>query len=320
MRSLATNIFIERKYMNTNEDTEICIIFTCAGKQERWGNAMGCPKHLVQIKGQPLLKRNIDLACSTFGVSSVYVSIASEEQRSLYSVDPRIKFFITGTEVQCYPALYSVLPLVEKMKGDVIVMLGDVFFSPRCLTTVKEHMREKRAAEPRMGDIREKRVAERMGEIREERVAETREERAVEIHIFGRPSEVENENGHSYGELYCFYIPHEKIQDLKEICEDVKLQKEQERIRRFAGWEVLATLSKRYLRETPIPRNLINTKIPIYRPRGFIPVIKYDWTIEQVLRYGRFPPEVFTTINDETDDFDLLSDWKNWTQNHPDLV
>ena len=107
------------------------VIIPAAGESHRWNNYLGMPKHLVPIgkSGQALINRTIELLIS-HGIDEIYVitdnNLITNSVKNAQIIKPEKSDYLTDT----------ILSTRERWTDKTTVMLGDVFYSRRCVETI----------------------------------------------------------------------------------------------------------------------------------------------------------------------------------------
>lgn len=177
------------------------IIFACAGDGKRWNNYNNTQKHLVNMFGKPLLQFNIEKFDKLFNLETYTVSIKCEEEKQIYNIHGKIKFYAMNENNNLeFPALYNLKKYILESEKDVLVVLGDVVFSNKCLEIVYNAVKK------------------------------------GEYAIFGR---IGKSKICDYGELFSFYIPTKAKNDFYLCVEIPKIFYERKILRRFICWEII---------------------------------------------------------------------------------
>ena len=108
------------------------VIIACAGEAKRWAEHLGVPKHLAATAdGEVLLERTISQALALS--SDVHVT-TPDDDRYADHIDPR------ATRHVCEPAAaggeYSSTRHLWSDTGRTVLLLGDVYFTDRCIATI----------------------------------------------------------------------------------------------------------------------------------------------------------------------------------------
>jgi len=188
---------------NTSNNILMRIVFACAGEQTRWRNYLNCPKHLVPVQGNPLLKRNIELFARVFNCGQFHVSIRSEELKNTYSLADNICFYVANNIEAGEPWVKTLLPFLRATEEDVLVLLGDVIFSENCVSAMLHNVTKN------------------------------------VFNIYGRKYK-SSITGGKWGELFALYIPQHFKESFLNAVNAVEQLYTTKEINRFSGWEVIS--------------------------------------------------------------------------------
>ena len=113
---------------------DTCYIIACSGEEKRWGNYLGCPKHLIKIDGERLLDRTVRL-------------IKNKDESQILIMAYTDEYLVDGTDLyvpqrsiadhQRYPAIYGSREIWNK-NGQTILLYGDVYFTEDAIATIVE--------------------------------------------------------------------------------------------------------------------------------------------------------------------------------------
>lgn len=103
------------------EIKKITVFILCAGGGERWNNYMGIPKQLIKFNSETLLARTIRLTKTTIPEAIIYVV---SNDKLIESTDAHV---LKPTKADF--TVESFLSTRTYWGGQVIVLLGDVFYS-----------------------------------------------------------------------------------------------------------------------------------------------------------------------------------------------
>jgi choline kinase len=106
-------------------------IILADGSGERWGNYTGVPKHLVEIKGEPIIARTVRLLKER---GATDIIITSHDER--YNFAERYEPENNTLEIDKY---YSTNPL---WNGDITFLYGDVYFTEDAMDKIVSHTPE----------------------------------------------------------------------------------------------------------------------------------------------------------------------------------
>lgn len=111
------------------------IIIIAAGDATRWGNYLGCPKHLIKINNEPILNRTVRLF-SNNNNNCIYV-VGPDDDR--YRIDGS-KLFVPKKDDGNYGVdkFLNSSSLWNK-NGRTIVVYGDVYFTDDAVKTILDY-------------------------------------------------------------------------------------------------------------------------------------------------------------------------------------
>lgn len=111
---------------------ETTVIITAAGKNIRWGNYLDTCKHLVPVdpSGQTIIGRTIEMLKNS-GIDNIFVATQNDKIIDSVAKDsgiirPPSSDSLADTILSCR----------KKWTDRTIILLGDVFFSQQCLSTI----------------------------------------------------------------------------------------------------------------------------------------------------------------------------------------
>lgn len=140
-------------------------VILAAGKGSRLGNAAdGLPKCLIQVGGQPLIRRQLD-ALAEAGVSPVTVVIGYAADLVRESVGNAAEF-VLNARYDATNSLHSFFLARDRVRGAAVVLNSDVLFDPRVLETLLKAGEDSLAYDSTSGYAREHmKVATRKGRV-----------------------------------------------------------------------------------------------------------------------------------------------------------
>ena len=100
-------------------------IIMADGKSDRWQNYNSTPKHLIEINGEPILKRTVRLLKEN-GIENIIIT--SHDKR--YNFAKRYEPQNNEYEIDRF---YSCLPIWE---SEMVFLYGDVFYSEECIRKI----------------------------------------------------------------------------------------------------------------------------------------------------------------------------------------
>lgn len=118
-------------------------ILACAGRQSRWQNYMGTPKHLLRIDDERLLDRAVRLIRARHEAPEIAVMALDDAHADAYTVD--------GTERFCPVADMKDIAALERHyalphfmacrarwndAGRTVIVLGDVYFTTEAMDRI----------------------------------------------------------------------------------------------------------------------------------------------------------------------------------------
>jgi hypothetical protein len=103
------------------------MIIACAGPQDKWGNHLGVPSHLVHVNGEPLLHRTVRQALSL--TRDVHVTVPDDDRYTVLGVPRHVRRTDLPNEYVSTRSLWS-------ETGRTVLLLGDVYFTAAALRTV----------------------------------------------------------------------------------------------------------------------------------------------------------------------------------------
>jgi hypothetical protein len=177
------------------------IYIACAGSATRWKNYMNVPKHLVTIENERLLDRTVKKCKECFPNATIYITYSDEITKDMYRVEGTSLVKIQ-TDVTSEPALCSLLPYYNVEK-DVLVLLGDVYFSENAFRIISECNEKNK------------------------------------VTVYGRKRQ-NIKTGCKAGELFAFWIPKMEQDKFKECISQTQLLFKEKYIDRFLSWEIIS--------------------------------------------------------------------------------
>jgi choline kinase len=99
-------------------------IIMADGKAKRW--TLDTPKHLVEIEGEPILKRTVRL----LGDEDIVITSHNEA----YNFAPRYEPFNNIMEIDRFLSNEE----IWNIEGDTVFIYGDVFYSEKAIETIKK--------------------------------------------------------------------------------------------------------------------------------------------------------------------------------------
>lgn len=125
------------------EETRARIILTCAGKQTRWGNYLGTPKHLIRIHGERLLDRSIRLIRRFNAHATISVMALDDAHAASYEVSGTERFSpvddmsdAIALDKHYATPHFMACQMRWNAVGRTVVVLGDVFFTEQAMRTI----------------------------------------------------------------------------------------------------------------------------------------------------------------------------------------
>jgi MobA-like NTP transferase domain len=107
-------------------------IIMSGGPGTRWGNHLGCPKHLVEVDGERLIERTVRLLNEN-GQYSVIILGPKEYDRRYNVMGTR--HIQTSGLYDCFHELFT--PLTDA-PDDYILLGGDVWYTEACVQAIVE--------------------------------------------------------------------------------------------------------------------------------------------------------------------------------------
>lgn len=95
------------------------------GEGKRWNNYMGIPKHLIEIKGEPILARTVRLLTEN-GIPKENIIITSRDER--YNYATRIEQTVRDCEIDRFEE--------SVIDGPICYIYGDVYYSDASIKTI----------------------------------------------------------------------------------------------------------------------------------------------------------------------------------------
>ena len=194
-------------------------IITCSGRQERWGNYLDVPKHLVPIDDEPLLHRTVRLIKKFTDDADIYVMAFDPR----YDVPGTTRYepkYDTIEEIEEHfnsPAIYASRKIWSP-DDQTIILFGDTFFT-----------------ESAMRRICNKRLSE--GYI-----------------FFGR-AESSFVTNCPWGELWGVTFTHKFQKDFLSAIISVRTLRDEGTIKKWRGWEIYRYLQGLNLKSHDIGDN-----------------------------------------------------------------
>lgn len=111
---------------------ETTVIITAAGNNVRWGNHLNTCKHLAPVgpSGQTVIGRTIEMLKNS-GIDNIFV--ATQKNKIIESVAKDIGIIRPSNSESLAD---TILSCRNKWADRTIVLLGDVYFSHQCLSTI----------------------------------------------------------------------------------------------------------------------------------------------------------------------------------------
>lgn len=258
----------------TDKESPI-ICFACGGSSKRWQNFLETPKHLVDIgKSLPLLHYSVNQFICKIRTCTATVLI-DRDQRARYESGSNMELIERegDPEEDVAIEILSNQSIISKGEKDILLLMGDVAWSPEAVNNIGKHARRKKT-----------------------------------LMVFGRSGK-NDKHGNTGGEIFAAFIPYadrDVIRVFYDFCRRLYHGNGSFRMTRFSTWEVLALITaagkisgKADLREIASPRHA-------YSISELHPAMKDS------LSRCDFMKEIWSEINDETEDFDFPYEYISW--------
>ena len=100
-------------------------IIMADGEGKRWGNYLGIPKHLIEIDGEPIIKRTVRLLKEN-GIKDEDIFITSRDERYVWA--QRVLQTVRDCEIDRFEE--------SIVNGPVCYMYGDVYYTEDAMKTI----------------------------------------------------------------------------------------------------------------------------------------------------------------------------------------